>query len=604
MLARLVVFLALLAALAHAGKHSQVVLPVYGDAFVYLHVGLPGVLIPFWVRWDLDFIAVLPQAQLRSYSRSWAADSTDMVCFGSDCVRLPIGIDYTPPPADPTRIVPDGTRQYMGVLGLGHGSPVWSVFPFWRFSRRRLVLMRQHHDPPRAAIQYADDFVPVRANTKQYWARIDLSTDYTIVPWELAQIRDHRWRLDIYEPGTSKRYVKLRLAPWLYQDTAEDGSRVHTIRAGRQADGVELAVRHNAATGWNGSDTLVLGRRLVQKGFTVQRNTITGRTWVTCEWAWAPITSYLAYVSFFVILLPLDLLWLYGVFDSVDFASRVGQFAFPAPPFARNGHILEVGNMQYAIPPGALAPPRLPPDVDTGAYPVSLLSYRHRRFATALIVLTQTAFALVVLTVTLGFGFADKFWHELFDAQDYVAVYSTIGVGTFYACALWALGAFPTTTAMWGDHLVLLTLWLLAAMEPFEPGSSFVMLLTSGAVAVHSVQQVISFGMGRMWPWETYRVNWVVWAVVLTFLAAWSSWLFSFYTVVLVTLSWRADHPGVWAIAAVSFILVFFLAHRISNQRQLVRWALRTAAVEMLVTETDAMLEAVKRRETGSRSFS
>lgn len=597
---RLVVFFALFSAFAVARKHGQVVLPLYKEAFVYLHVGLPGVMLPFWVRWDVDYIYILPQAELRSYSRSWTRESTDMVCFGSDCVRLPVCIDCDPPPEDPTRMVPDGARQYMGVLGMGPKSPVHSIFPFWRYSQRSLVLMRQNHKPARHSPLYKDDYMPVRANGRRYWARVDMSNDYTMLPWELAQISDRRWRLDIYDAEIKTRYVKTKLAPWMFIDKAQDGSHVHTMRPGNQLDGVELAAAHNKGTGWNATDTLVLGRRLMQKGFTVQHNTLTGSTWITCDWKWAPITSYLAYVTFFLILLPLDLLWLYGVYDSVDFASRVSQFAFPIPPPSNTGYVLQVDGLAYPIPNGVLVPPRLPPDVDTGVYPVSLLSYRHWRFATALIVLTQTAFVLVVLTMTLGFGFTNKFWHELFDVQDYVAVYSVIGVAAFYACSLWTLRVFPTTTAMWGDHLALLTLWLLAAVEPFEPANSFVMLLTSGAVAVHSVQQLISLVLRRMWPWDTYRQNWFAWFVVLAFLAAWSSWLFSFYTVVLVTLSWRADHPGVWAIAAVSFILVVFLAHRVSNQRQLVRLALRTAAVDMMSEETTKNVETMKKRTLGS----
>lgn len=590
----LVIIAALFAVLAGATRHSQIVLPLYSDTFVYLHVGLPGTLVPFWVRWDVDYIAVLPEAQLRSFSRSWASDSTDMVCFGTDCVRLPIAIDFLPPAPDPTHIVPDGTRQYRGILGLGDNSAVWSVFPFWRFSERSLVLMREHHLPPRHSVHYPDSILPVRANGERFWARIDLSTDYSMVPWSLAQIRDKRWRLDVYESDAQHRYVKLRIAPWLYTDTAEDGSNVHTMRPGHEMDGLDAARKHNSNTTWNATDTLILGRRLVQSGFTVQRNTISGETWITCDWLYSPITSYLVYVSFFLVLLPLDLLWLYGVYDSADFASRVGQFAFPPPPPTARGYVLQVDGYAYSIPPGALSPPRLPPGVDTDAQPVSMLSYRHARFSTALIVLTQTAFAAVVLCMTLGFGFTDKFWHELFGPQDYAAVYSTVGVGVFYACALWSLSSFPTTTAMWGDHLALLTLWLLAAVEPFEPANSFVMLLTSGAVAVHSVQQFISFMLGRLWPWRTYRTNWWTWALALGFLAVWSSWLFSFYTVILVTLSWRADHPGVWAIGAVSFILVAFLAHRISNQRQLVRLALRTAAVEILIRDTKDMLDAIE----------
>ena len=589
----LIVLLVAFLCAVNAHRHAQVVLPLYKDSFVYLHVGLPGVLLPFWVRWDVDYIAILPEAQIRSYSRSWAADSTDNVCFGTDCVRLPVCIDCTPPPADPTRIVPDGVRQYMGVLGLGDKSPVWSEFPFWRYSQRNLILMRENHRPVRESAFYPDNFVPVRANGKHFWARIDLSTDYTMLPWSLASISNKRWRLDVYESDTVTRYAKTRIAPWIFVDRAEDGSNVHTMRPGHQLDGMEAATEHNNGTAWNATDTLVLGRRLLQKGFTVQRNTISGATWVTCDWKWAPITSYLAYVTFFLILLPLDLLWLYGIYDSADFASRVGQFAMPMAPNAPYGYVLEVDGFVYPLPPGSLPPPEVPASIDMGLLPVSMLSYRHRRFSTALIVLTQTTFSFVVFTMLLGFGFTDKFWHELFSVQDYVAVYSVVAVGVLFSCSLWALRYFPMVVSLWGDHLVLLTIWLLAAVEPFQAANSFVMLLTSGAVAVHSMHQLFAFLLRRTWPWGTYERMWPLWFVMFVALAAWSSWLFSFYTVVLVTLSWRAENPGVWAIAAASFILVVFLAHRITNERQSVRTALRTAAVDMVEEQTNRKIASM-----------
>lgn len=571
---RLLLIAALVAAAAAAS------LPLLHGEFVRLRVGMPGTDVWFWVRTDVPYVTVQPEAELHAYSRTWTADS-DIVCADGECVRLRMAIDAIAPPPDPSVRIPVSARGYAGILGLAPGSPVFEHWPFWRIGETTLTLMKRNAPPtPWRAQLYPDAQVPVRVDGVPHWARIDLTTDYTWVPWSLAHGAPRRWTLDVLDAAGRSRYARVKIAPWLFVDSASDGSHAHAIRASRTIDDpADMAVLAEAR-GWAANASVVLGRRMLQAGFEVQTNTLTGAVWLVCTWLHVPMISRIDYLTFFVLLLPLNLLWVYGVCDSVDYATRVDALTIPDPPYAPDGMRLCVKGWEVPIPPGALYAPPLPPTLSHGERPVSALSFRHAGFSTALIVATQLAYVLIVLTILLGFGFRGFFWHEHWTPYDAVAVYSTIGVVGVWAGALWALFDFPSVIALWGSSVPLMLLWLLAAARPFVPANGAIMILSGGTVAVYGLVNAADIVLARSWPGPMFARRRWLWTPVLLFFAAWSVWIFCFYTVWRLTLSWHSDHPAVWTVCGGSLVVVALIALVVIDRRHLVHMALRTAAYE------------------------
>jgi hypothetical protein len=566
------VLLALVAVVAAAAAS----MPLIDGEFVSLHVGVPGTQLWFWVRTDVAYVTVLPTAELRTFSRSWTADGTDIVCAGTHCARMRIAIDADAPPPDPGLRLPVPARNYDGILGLGAGSPVFAVWPFWRISDRTLTLMTTNAPMParhgRRVQQYPDAWVPARLGGTAAWARIDLAIDYTLVPWPLATAR-HRWPLDILNANGTRRVSRTMVAPWLFADTAADGSQLHAIRPIRTAP--TAAAPAAAERQWTGNATVVLGRRMLQAGYVVQTDTLSGRMWLGCDWQAAPMMRTIDLMVLLLLLLPLDILWVYAIYDSVDFVRRIAMLTPPPPPPGQMW--LRTAAADRAVPWGALHPPALPLPLTPTVGPVSVLSYRHGGFAAALTLATQLAWALVVLTIVLGFGNSNYYWHDTWDAYDAVAVYSTMGVSGVAAGALWLLPHYPAMVAGWGDSVVLLLMWLLAAGRPFVPAHSFIMLLTSAAVAASALKHAVLLPLGRLWPAPAYAAGWWLWLGVLVAAAAWSVWLFAFYTVRLVTLSWYIHTDAAWAMCSMALVVLFFMVHLVLRRQALVMVSLREA---------------------------
>lgn len=537
-------------------RAAYAVLPLVAEQFVRVHVGLPGGDMWLQLRWDRSEVALFPQAQLRQRSRSWSADSTDVVCFGSVCRRVALAIDWTPSVADdPSVLAPRGARGHDGVLGLGAGSALWSVFAAWRVSSRSLVLMSHADELPahQRLWHYATPTVPVRSGAEQAWARVDWSSDYTLVPWALAH-REHSWSLELYSEDGRRRVARVHVVPERFAATAQDGGQIHLVRAieGGSNLSASVSTQPAVAAGWPlQSRAWTLGAAMLREGFVVQHNEVSGELWLGCKWLYSVALTPLDQLAWLLVLLPLDVLWVYGIYDSVDYVERLES---------------------------ALGPQRV---AALGSAPVSPLSYRHRGFSTALTVATQLAVVLLLYALTLGYGVgAEPFWHESFGAYDRAAVYSTVGVAGALLPVLWLLPVYPNVVAVCGSSTLIAGVWLLAALDPFRVANSVAMLLASALLAVRFAMQLLEVLLGRLWPWRVYsRRSWV-WIGVLALLSAWSMWLFAFYTVWLATLTWRADHPGVWAICALAALLALFTAHRLVNQHHTVLAEQRMQAAE------------------------
>lgn len=593
---------ALIAVAVFVATVAAASMPLVDGEFVSLHVGVPGTQMWFWVRTDVAYVALLPSADLRSYSRSWTEDGSDIVCAGRECTRIRMAIDVIPPPPDPALRIPVAAHNYDGILGLAPGSPVFAAWPYWRIGDRTLALMatneRMPHRVRRHAHEYPDNWVPTRINGASAWASIDLSTDYTYVPYAVAH-SPHRWRLDIMDAAGAKRAARVNIAPWLFVETSADGTRVHAIRTARTLPNATPAVL--ATRTWSANSTVVLGRRLLQAGFTVQTDTLTGRVWLACDWQAAPHVRTLEFWMMLLTLLPLNILWVYTIGDSVDFVRRIDRLTPPPPPNCDLYMRTDAGI--YRIPWGALQPPDMPAAITPVSGPVTALSYRHPGYAAGITVATQFAWILVVLTILMGFGEHNYYWHDTWDGYDAAAVYSTISVSGVAAFALWLMPAFPVVAAGWGNAVVLLLLWLVAAGRPFLPANSVIMLLTSATVAATALKHALLMLNGRLWPFETYRRHRWLWIAVLCVSAAWALWLFAFYTVRLVTLSWRAesDTKSVFVMCTFALAILVFLVQSVMRNQQMMMVALCDAARAHISKKTTDTIAEIEKSRAGTK---
>lgn len=602
MIFRILVLLVVVAVAATAPpQQSRVVVPILQGEFVRLHVGYPGVDVDFWLRWDLSDIYVLPQVGLPTRSRSYTDDSSDVVCFGSVCRLMPVTVDAYPPSPRVDTAVPIPVTGYTGVLGLGAGSPVWTVFLHYRVSARELSLMRTVPPrPPHATVVAVNgNLLALRLEGRAYWAEMRMDSDYTEVPFALSTRAD-RWRMELFSPSTGRRLARINVPPRRFEEPALDGAMVSSLRPNRQANNTARVHRYNSLVtaeggggGWNGTGIVVLGRLFLMSGFSLQHNVVTGETLVSCEWAHEPIILEPDYLGWYALVMPLLVLWVYGIVESVDYASRVAQIEFPTPP--EGTAVLRLGTTDIPLPPATLVPPPPPRGIAYGPRPLSLISYRHAGFRRALVVVTQLTAVLLVLTAVLGYAWRHSFWFETYDTYDAVATYSTAAMMLLFAGGAASVQLTPSTSAMWGANAMWLALWLLGSINPYASANGMMMLLSGGAVAVMNTMQLGQFVLGRLWPWdEVYARAPLVWLALLGWSTAWSLWQFAFYTVVEQTLVWRADHPGVWALAVLAGGGVVFIAGYLVSRRELIRIGVRSAACDWMHAQTVAMVEKIR----------
>jgi hypothetical protein len=313
---------------------------------------------------------------------------------------------------------------------------------------------------------------------------------------------------------------------------------------------------------------------------------------LVCTWLHVPMLSSVDFLTLIVVLVPLDMLWVYAMIDSVDYATRVAALSVQEP--AGGAHTLIANGWRALVPAGVLQAPRLPLMLLHGDRPASALSFRHTGFATALIVATQLAYIVVVLSLTLGFGFSGVFWHGRWTAYDAVAIYSTMAVAGVAAGSLWALHDFPSVVVMWGSAVPLLLLWLLATADPFGTYNGIIMVLCAATVCVYALHLLGDALTERLWPAAAFAPARWLWIGVLAAVAAWAVWLFAFYTVWLQVMSWHGDHPAVWTVCGIALLVVAIIALMAINRRQLLLIALRITAYERLCGQTRANIDRLK----------
>ena len=146
--------------------------------------------------------------------------------------------------------------------------------------------------------------------------------------------------------------------------------------------------------------------------------------------------------------------------------------------------------------------------------------------------------------------------------------------------------------------VVLMLLCLVSTGRPFVPTYSFIMLIASATVAASAVKHALLMVTGRLWPYRTYRRNWFVWTVVLCVLAAWSLWIYAFYTVRLITLSWRAETDGVWAVCGLALVVLAFVVQMVMRKQHMMMLSLQNASREHIEAKNTDFIGKLRDRRS------
>ena len=628
-LALVIALLAAYAALALArggGLDARHTVPVREGEFVTLHVGYPGTEVVFWLRWDADYITVRQDADLGRYSKTLSVETpatTDMVCFGARCVRMPLHLDYAPVERHGVNAALQlalPISGHHGVLGLGAGSPVWDAFRYYSFNRDELVLSSSPHERAQAhsaghldrALQLS--YLPVEVNHARMWAQLRLDVDYSFVPADVLLASKHT-RLRLY--GTDAPYAlraSVKLDGARGAARAQDGVQHRIVRPttsalSLRAERLTLAQSLNAdAPEWNASDTMVLGRALLASGFTVYGDARTGQLSAVCHWAHRPWLAHMQYWPFYLLLVGLLIVWIYVVGDSAEFHARLAEAVEPGraalvPP--NHQVVLVEDGQELALPPQFEFAPLAYPKALRRAYeqPTTHLSYRDAHFMDWLSLITRLMVAVLLTSLVWGFGFMGHFWRHGFDQYDQAAVYSALVVLAAYAALVGAAHRFGAVGATWGKSAVLLALWLVAAIERTSAGSMVIMTLCAGWAAIYALQGALELLIGRLWPAEMYWprsradaggvARLLGWVLLLALLAAWWCWFFAFYTVTSVLDQWSPENPAMWTVACFSLLVVWVGAARNTMRTFDSRMHVRRASLRrLLLIATERMTGA------------
>lgn len=597
--------LLLLVALALGDAHLSVI----DGEFVSLHIGYPGQDVSLRLRWDLDYIALFPTVDFSQISRTFAeADHySDDFCFGARCVRLPfVYVGSEPPHAHPEAAAELVLTGHQGVLGLGPGSPLRAIYPWFRYNGDELELhSTAPHRTHDAIAPLSDGYFPARVAGAHYWLALDLARDYTLAPWELGTAK-RAWRLELFRQHGSAldRALSVRVHPGAEHTHTPDNAAVPMVRA---APLVEVA----AAAGWNASAAITLGRLMTQELFTLVLGPSGAVAWAEPLCAHRPRIRRLDYIPFVLVLLMLLVLWQLGINEDVSVARQTAEVDIGPPP--ATGVALPVGGEPLLIPPGVLVQPELPDEVGHPWQANSLLAFRHEGAALALGLLTALTATCLFLSVTMGFGLGWAFHHTERRAQDMAATYSSAGMLVLLAAGAVALHRQPTTSALYGVCVPLVGLWLVAMLEACSVVTTVLLLLTSGVVCVYALYLWLGALLGTHWPGAVYgnilpsrhylrgailqplQPLYAFWLMLNSVFAAWAVWLFGFYTVPFVVTAWRPAHPTAYGIGVLAVLMALVGATSLYHSQQMLVQKLAALGAERTrkkAAEADAAVSA------------
>jgi hypothetical protein len=622
------VLVLLLCGVAYAGPDEHALM-VSDAEFVTLHVGgYPGADLVFWVRWDSDDVIVHPDAELHRYSRTLAQNAlgqaSDMVCFGSRCVRMPLAVGYAPAEAgalDPALQLSLPISGHKGVLGLGRRSPVWDHFRYYKFNANELVLSSRRpvqdgpsYDLVRRSMITAQqlNYVPFELDGTRLWAQLRLDVDYVFVPHAAlvtaTALRDkHYWTMRVYDTEDGHRVRgRFNLDREHNRATVRDGTQLNIVRpfgralvmmsSARAAQAAELSATTNDT--WTASEVAVLGRALLVRGFSVFGDALTHQLTVQVHWSSRAAVDASQFWPYYLPLGVLLFVWIFVVQDSAKEHQEALVPAHAGRPYdvpagsalfvddrgdhdhdhrskskpKRDRADRELQDLQAELVGPAdrvLSAPPMPPDIMQAARRASTrASYRNPHFIQWLLLATELCVIIFLTSLLFGLGFLDQFWRHGFDAYHQAALYSCFLM--IYAQLVLAnmVATHPEMAAVFGQNALLLCLWLLAAMERSDGSSAAIMVLTAGWTAQYALAQLAAFCTGVLWPIKAYTRTFLhraAFGAVLTIAAAFSVWFFSFFTVTSVAEQWDPEDPLGWIFGCFSLLIIAVCALQTYN---------------------------------------
>jgi len=643
----ILIALALVVAVAARNRHDEHALMVDSGEFLILHVGgYPGADIVFWLRWDADYITVRPEVELGRFSRTLSQNAlgqaSDMVCFGSRCVRMPITITYAPAETgslDPALQLPLVISGHQGVLGLGPRSPVWNHFRYYKFNQNELVVSsrRPIQDGPNyrqaRIIEAAQlNFVPIELDKTNLWAQIRLDVDYTFVPYSAlttaAALKDKRhWNLVVYDAAAPHNVRgEFKVDRTHNRAAVRDGTRASIIRpfgralvmmsTQRAAQAVELSAATNDT--WTAAEVAVVGRTLLMSGFSVFGDALTQQLHIQSHWSHKAGVDNSQFWPFYVPFFILLITWIFAVQDSVKEHHETLVAAYPGRPFG-----IPAGSLVYIEPlysnsqaheqigdeligdelattkkrkSVALEPLLVDTTLTAPQYPVELMraanrapsraSYRYTHFMQWLLIITRLCVCIFLTSLLFGLGFLTEFWRHDFSKYDQAALYSAFLMAYLQTLLAGQISTHPDMAAVMGQNALLICIWLLAAMERSSAGSAAIMVLTSGWATQYALAQLAAFLTNVLWPTQAYTRTWLHrlgFCAILTVAACFWVWYFCFFTVLAVTNQWSPEDPLGWIFGCFSLLIIVVCALQTYNNTRSSIATVYKSSLEFLV---------------------
>lgn len=559
--------LLVLVALASASE----VIPVIENEFIVLHVGYPGTNVAFMIRWDLDGIYVRPDVDLARFSRTYNRKTeTDRLCFGRECIRVPLIFTYALPAKTGSYHFNAPVSNFRGVIGLANSSPVWKRFRRYSYNANELVLASNVSSL--ATVCTAGSYVPITLDGLRYWAYADLAIDYTFMPPYLlhqeGESKPHsHWTLQLFGSKTL-----IRIERSLTYQSSTDGVIVSTLRPMSSAVMSErktrVAALNQLLPDWNATDIVILGRQFLTSGFTVSVDTLSGHTALTTHWIHKPWLVESDYWWAYVPLVIMLFVSIFVIVESVQDAlardvALTGDTEYEQPARAFAAVYDPRDGVTTKLPPNYRHKPlSYPPELRLSRNKAtSVASYLNPNFASAVAFVVQFTCVLLVTSIVFGYGFMHLFERHHFRLEDRVAVYSALAMLAIHLIPLQWIGEFPSTSSIWQRNALLLAMWLLAMADRFTPSSITIMIISSAMAVTFAIRQFASILNGTMWPQAVYVDDGnrrTFWFMTLGAIAVWWSWLFAFYTVPAVASWWHSHNPVRWQLSLIALALVMF----------------------------------------------
>ncbi len=543
-----------------SSSYARSTLPVSKGEFVSLRIGYPYQTMTLMLRWEVDDIYLFSSTLLldvsQTYTKEGSYEFTDVICI-STCVRMRfyVGLDA---PDNSEKRIETFASGFDGVLGLGPGSPIWDAYRWFEFDGKQLRL--SNHNPVSTFSNHVFksneagifDGMLITAKEKQSCKiHLDLASDFTEMPFRLQHSAlKHKWSLKIYDSEDPSRQTHMNIVPAMTKAIDRQNKWIETVRP--------LHMKTN-------NETMVLLGRLVLQQFVIVGNADTAQTWLMAHGKDFSLFEGIDYEGLFIILIIMIVLWALGIFESADRFNRFEETRVVNPPrgklqvrFKNTPRLAPIFLWSSVVFPESNEHTK--EESDFLDY-VPIISFRHPNFVPFFVMFTKVCVIFTLLVIVFGFGFETSFKHFEWNVHDRVALYSTTIVSLI--CAMLLSGELIRRIPTIGSYLAItslaLCIWLLCALFPFDLVNSFLMVISSGLVALRWAEALYMVLTGSLYPLELIKKRRWVWILLIAAIAVWSAWHFAFYTVVFFIFEWNNLRVEAYLTGAAVLIFVIIV---------------------------------------------